>query len=142
MIAETIAYLEANKAALGLLLVAGAADFQRAVESNPAATPAAYVFTLDENAGANQVAPDVHQRGAATVGIVLVGRNVADPKGAATQQDLTTLRAAVKAKLLGWPPTSAHDPLERGRSHLLAFRDGHMWWQDAYTTAFYDRSVL
>lgn len=142
MITETIAYLETNKLALGLALVGGAAEFQKAVETSPAATPAAFVIELDENAGPNQVVPDVHQRVKATIGIVHVVRNVADAKGEAARKDMVTLRAATKAKLLGWPPTAAHDPLERARSHLLAFRDGHMWWQDAYTTAFFDRSVL
>jgi hypothetical protein len=23
---------------------------------------------------------------------------------------------------------------------LLAFRDGHMWWQDVFRTAYFDRS--
>lgn len=130
------------KTPLGLALVSGAASFQKAVESNPAAVPAAYVFTLDEAAGVNPVAPDVHQRVAINVGVVLVVRNVADTKGAASSQDMDTLRNAVKAVLMGWVPAAGYDALERSRSHLLAFRDGHMWWQDGYTTAFYDRSQL
>lgn len=142
MIAAIIAYLTTHKTALGLKLVAGAADFQKAVESNPPATPAAYIFTLDESAGPNPVAPDVHQRVAVSVGVVLVVRNLGDTKGAAAGQDMETLRGLVKAKLLGWQPATGYDALERSRSHLLAFRDGHMWWQDAYTTAFYDRSQL
>ena len=143
MIAAIIAYLETNKTALGLKLCAGAADFQAAVErGNPPATPAAYVIPLNETAGKNPVLPDVHQQVAVTVGIVLVARNVADATGAATQQDMETLRSATKAKLLGWSPATGYDVLERAGSHLLAFRDGHMWWQDAYTTAFFDRSVL
>lgn len=142
MITETIAYLETNKVALGLALVGGAAEFQKAVESNPTATPAAYVIELDEAAGPNMVAPDVHQRVQGNIGIVHVVRNVADAKGEAARKDMVTLRGGTKAKLLGWSPAAGHDPYERGRSHLLAFRDGHMWWQDGYTTAFYDRSVL
>ena len=79
MIAETLCRLEGMKAALGLKMVAGAADFQKAVENNPVATPCAYVIPLDENAGPNSVAPDVHQRISVTFGVVLVIRNVADP---------------------------------------------------------------
>lgn len=142
MISETIAYLEANKVALGLLLVGGAAEFQAAVAANPSATPAVYVIELDEFAGKNQVAPDVHQRVVAIFGVVHVVRNVSDAKGEAARRDMESLRGATKAKLLGWPPAAGYDALERGRSHLLTFRDGHMWWQDAYTTAFYDRSQL
>jgi hypothetical protein len=142
MIAAIVARLEATKAQTGLKRVGGAAAFQAAVETNPAAVPAAYVFTLDETAGPNPVAPDVIQRVSASIGVVLVARNLSDAKGAAAGQDMETLRAAVKAVLLGWSPAEGHDPLERGRAHLLAFRDGHMWWQDAYTTAYFDRSTL
>ena len=130
------------KTPLGLALVSGAASFQKAVESNPAAVPAVYVFTLDESAGTNPVAPDVHQRVGINIGVVLVVRNVADTKGAVATQDMDALRNAVKAVLMGWVPAAGYDALERGRSHLLAFRDGYMWWQDGYTTAFYDRSQL
>lgn len=140
MITEITARLKAEVSLLAL--VAGAADFQKASEANPTATPAAYVFVLRENAGPNGVAPDVHQRVAVEVGVILVVRNLGDVKGAAAGQDMETLRAAVKAVLLGWEPAAGYDALERGNSGLLAFRDGHMWWQDTYTTAFYDRSVL
>lgn len=140
MIAETITRLQATVSALKL--VGGAADFQKASEANPAAAPAAYVFPLREVAGPNPVAPDVHQRVATEVAVVLAVKNVSDARGAAAQQDMTTLRAAVKAVLLGWVPAAGYDALERGTGGLLAFRDGYMWWQDTYTTAFYDRSVL
>ncbi|MDD5176755.1 MAG: hypothetical protein PHQ05_10075 [Sterolibacterium sp.] len=143
MITETIAYLETNKAALGLKLVGGSAEFQTAVEKgNPPATPAVYVVEQDEDAGPNPVAPDVHQRVKAIVGIVHVVRNVSDAVGEAARKDMVTLRASTKAKLLGWVPATGCDPYERGRSHLLAFRDGHMWWLDGYKTEFFDRSVL
>jgi len=141
VITETVTYLETNKTALGLALVGGAAEFQKAVETNPAATPAAYVIELDETAGPSP-ATEVHQRVKATIGIVHVVRNVADIKGDGARKDMETLRAATKAKLLGWSIAAGFDPLERARSNLLTFRDGHMWWQDAYTTAYFDRSVL
>lgn len=142
MIDAVIAHLEAHKAALGLRLVAGAAEFQAAADTNPTAVPAAYVLALSEVAGPNPVAPDVHQRVAVEIGVVYVVRNVADAKGAAARADMEVLRAAGKAKLLGWSPAAGYDALERSRSQLLAFKDGFMWWQDGYTTAFFDRSVL
>jgi len=140
MIAAIAQRLDDNVAALKL--VGGAVEFQNAAETNPTATPAAYVIPLEENPGPGAAVSIVIQRIAASVGVILVVRNVSDPKGAAAQGDMESLRAAVKAQLLGWQPTDAYDPLERGRSGLLAFRDGHMWWQDVYTTAYYDRSVL
>ncbi|MCX7172437.1 MAG: hypothetical protein NT159_00540 [Proteobacteria bacterium] len=142
MITETIAYLETNKAALGLALVGGAAEFQKAAETNPPATPAAYVIELSEDAGPNLVPPDVHQRVKANIGIVHVIRNVADAKGDAARKDMEALRGGTKGKLLGWSPATGYAAYERARSNLLVFRDAHMWWQDGYSTEFFDRSVL
>ena len=142
LIDAVIAELERVKSPLGLNLVSGAADFQRAVESNPAATPAAYVFPLDESASPSPVTPDIHQRVAVNLAVVLVVRNLGDAKGAGAATDMETLRQAVKAVLLGFCPGAGFYPLERGRSHLLAFRDGYMWWQDAYATVYHDRSQL
>lgn len=140
MIAALIARLQLEVSTLKL--VAGAAAFQQASETNPAATPAAYVFPVRESAGSNPVAPDVHQRVAVEIAVVLVVRNVSDAIGAASAQDMEALRGEVKAVLLGWPPATGCDALERGTGNLLAFRDGHLWWQDTYKTAFYDRSLL
>lgn len=133
MITETIARLQSQVAALKL--VAGAAEFQAASESNPIATPAAYVLRLSEKAGAQEGMAKVIQRVAAEIGIVIVLRNVADPKGAAADSDLDALRSAVRTALLGWA-APACDAFEYGAGGLLAFRDGHLWWQDSYQTAY------
>ena len=142
MIAEILERLGNNAAQLGLKLVGAAAEFQVAAESKPAATPAVYVIPLDEAPQPNSMDNIVIQRVVSSVGIVLVVRNVSDAKGQAAGSDMTELRKAVKALLLGWQPLAGHDPLERGPGQLLAFRDGHMWWQDIYNTAYYDRSEL
>lgn len=135
MIAETIARLTAEVP--GLKLVAGASQFQAAAEAAPTATPAAFVLLLGESPRANELANFVAQRVEVQIGVVYALRNVADPKGAAAGTDLETLRAAGQTALLGWQPTAAHDPLERGPGALLAFKEQVMWWQDIYTTAFY-----
>jgi hypothetical protein len=140
VIAETIARLQ--ELVPTLKLVGGAAGFQKASETNPAATPAAFVFLARDVAGPNPVAPDVHQRVDAEIAVVLVIKNISDAQGNAASQDMETLRREVKAVLLGWPPATGYDALERGPGNLLAFRDGHLWWQDIYKTAYYDRSVL
>lgn len=140
MIDEIIARLEADKAALGLKLVAGAAAFARAAEANPTATPAAYVIPLDESPGAPPFSGDDIQKIDVMVGVVLALSNVADAKGAAAHTDLQTLRDAVKASLLGWAPATGYATLSRGRSTMMAFRDGHLWWQDIYLSSFYERN--
>jgi hypothetical protein len=122
--------------------VGEAADFQHAAESNPTVTPACFVIPMEEAPTPSRMGDIVIQRVRATVGIVLVVRNLTDNKGVAARVDLDGLRKKVKDQLFGWQAKSELDPFERGNSHLLAFRDGHAWWQDQYITMYYDRSVL
>lgn len=140
MIDEVIARL--TDQAPSFKQVAGAAAFQAAAESNPLATPAAYVLPLGERPEPNGLDNEqgVEQRVNVSIGIVIVLSNVADAQGAAAGSDLAALRGEVKAALLGWAPASADEVMERGPSSLLAFRDQHLWWQDTYTTAYYERS--
>jgi hypothetical protein len=140
MIDAVIAQLQASVPLLKL--VGGAAQFQNAAESLPKVTPAAFIIPLEENPSGSAMGDLVIQRVAVTLGVILAVRNVTDTKGVAARQGMEALRAAVKAVLLGWQPTADYDPLERGRSGLLAFKDMHMWWQDIYTTSYIDRSVL
>lgn len=139
MITETIARLEANKATIGLKLVAGAAQFQAAADTNPTATPAAYVLPLGETPGARQFSGDDIQKFETACAVVLALRNVADPNGGAVQGDLQALRDGIKTALLGWVPAEGFASLSRGRGGLMAFKDGHLWWQDVYTSSFYER---
>ena len=140
MIDQVIAQLRASVGALKQ--VDGAAQFMTAAQSNPHVTPAAFVIPLTEDPSRSEVAGLVIQRVAITLGVILVVRNVSDKSGDAARQDMEALRDAVKASLLGWLPSAQYDPFERGRSTLLAFKDGHMWWQDIYLTSTFDRSVV
>lgn len=142
MSAEIRDYLRINKGALGLALVGGAADFQAAAETKPTATPAAYVVLLDEIRQENQWEGSIIQPVRQVTGVILVVRNVADPRGEAAQADIETLRGAVKGLLFGWSPNAGKQPLQMSGGRLLAFSDGLMWWQDTYFTDFFDRSTL
>jgi hypothetical protein len=141
MIAAIIARLLAEVPALKL--IEGVAGFQRATETNPAATPAAYVFTVDES-GAEldiDVSDGQDQLVQVTIAIVLVVRNVADATGAAAEVDMDTLRKQVRAALLGWSSGPDYELLTRRQSALSAFRDGHMWWQETWMTAYFDEGA-
>lgn len=137
MIAEVAARLTVEVAALKQ--IGGAVEFEAASAGNPKATPAAFVVPLAEDPAPSDLANTVIQRVRVSLGVVWAVKNVADPKGAAAQADLATLRAAGQAALLGWAPTDA-EPLERGAGRLLAFRDGVLWWQDVYQTNIYVRN--
>lgn len=124
-----------------LKLVGEAPDFQTAVENRPPVTPAVYVMVLGEKPG--PVATDVMiQKVQVAVGVVFVVRNLADNKGVAARTDLEALRRVVRDELYGWCAALDLAPFERGEGHLLAFKDGHMWWQDIFITSYHDRSKL
>jgi len=125
-----------------LRLVGRAAEFQAAVENNPKATPACFVVPVQEQPGRSISSDVLQQEVTATVGVILVVRNVGDTLGAGAGADLETLRKAVRSQVFGWQAGPGLDPFERGRGQLLAFRDGHVWWQDQFITSYYDRSAL
>ena len=120
-----------------LKLVAGAVAFNVASQSNPAATPAAFVFVVDESDGENGLEQPMVQDVTVTLAVVLVVRQVSDAQGAAAGADMDTLRQAVGAALRGWVIGADYDPLARRQSALVAFRDGHMWWQETWLTRYF-----
>jgi hypothetical protein len=134
MIAEIIARLQAQVPALKL--VAGAAAFNAASQANPAATPAAFVFTVDETDDENGLEQPMVQEVNVTLAVVLVVRQVSDAQGAAAGIDMETLLKQVSAGLRGWVIGADYDPLARRQSALVAFRDGHMWWQQTWLTRY------
>ncbi|MBC7859193.1 MAG: hypothetical protein H7Z39_10540 [Burkholderiaceae bacterium] len=122
--------------------VGGAPDFQSAAESNPKVCPACFVFIADERPEPNKLGDIIVQNVHVTVSVVFVVKNLTDALGVAAGVDLDLLRKAVKAQVYGWQPAPEFDPFERGACHLLAFKDGHLWWLEQYLTSYYDRSVL
>lgn len=124
---------------LGLKLIGEAMDFQSAVETKPPVTPAVYVMTMGEKPG--PVVTDVMiQQVRVAVGIVFVVRNLTDNKGVAARVDLEALRQGVRDQLYGWCAAPELAPFERGEGNLLAFKEGHLWWQDIFYTSYFDRS--
>jgi hypothetical protein len=139
MIAQIVAQL---KAKLGpqFKAIGGAAEFDAAAKGNPAFVPAIYVLAQSEDPNAPAAADILIQRVYATVGIVLVTKNVGDAKGAGAATSMEQLRGLVKDALYGWPPDEQYEPLARGKSNLLAYRDSHLWWQDTFTTSYFDKA--
>lgn len=123
-------------------LVGRAAEFQVAAETNPTATPACFVIPMNELPGSPAAANVMIQRVDVTVGVIFVVKNLSDNKGAAAGVDLDVLRQKVRDQVFGWSAAPELDPFARGSGQLLAFREGHIWWQDLFITSYYDRSVL
>jgi len=116
----------------GLALIEGAAGFQSAAETNPKATPAAYVFVVDET-GDELTLDGTLQMLRVTVAVVLVVRHLGTSKGGSAAGDMESLREDVLAALIGKVPTGC-SPLSLRQSALIAFRDGHLWWQQTWET--------
>jgi len=123
----------------GLREVAGAADLQ-SVLAGRITPPAAFVFRVQTRAGENSIVNGVDQRVTETYAVVIVTRNVRDPRGADSSDDNEALASSVSTALLGWQPASDADPLEYDGGRLLSLSDGFLFWQEAYRTARYRRA--
>lgn len=108
-----------------------------ALEAPPPAArcPAAYVIELADEATANGLATGgTRQRLTERLGIVLVVASLRDGRGAAASAALRTVRQAVRAQLIGWPPGPDHDPLGYVSGALVGAERGYVVWQDVYVT--------
>lgn len=124
-----------------LKLVGGAVQFTANAErQQPTAVPACFVLTNSELPGAPAAANLMIQNVQLEVGIVLVVRNVSDVTGHAAALDTEQLRLKIKDLIYGWTPEGGKAPLARGPSNLLAYREGHVWWQDIYSTSYIDKA--
>ena len=121
--------------------VGGAAEFSALPEAGPQAVPAAFVVPLEERAGHNALDTGISQRVDTRFGVILAVRNLRDGVGAAANDDLETLRRAVKDALLGWQPAGADDVCTFGGGRVLQLANQVLWWQDDFLTAYYERKV-
>lgn len=121
-------------------LVGGAAEFEAARQSLTT-TPAAFVLpaidVAERSPFGNQV---VEQRVTSEFVVLLAVENLAGKDDRAVLQALRPVRAAVSAALLNWQPDSEADGCEYGAGRLYDVRQGTVWWQESYVTAFTLRS--
>jgi hypothetical protein len=104
----------------------------------PARCPAAYVIELADEASPNALATGTRQRLTERAAVVLIVSALRDARGGPAMASLRPLRQAVRARLLGWPPSEAHDGLTYQRGRLLAAASGVIAWQDEYAA----RSII
>lgn len=123
-----------------LKLVGGAAEFERAVEAL-ATFPAAFVLPAADLAQPNPFGSQiVEQRVGSEFAVVFAVRNLADADGAAAVASLEPVRVVVREALLGWAPAADMDGCEYRAGAMQAFKNGFLWWQDSYLTAYTIRS--
>lgn len=141
MLAEIVARLDASVA--DLKTVQGAAEFAALRGEAPPRErqPAAYVLPLVDAAGRNDLVNAIRQNVVARFGVVLALGNLRDPHGATASVAIEGVRDAVRDALLGWAPTAEHDPVVYAGGRMVGLKDGVVWWQDDFTTAFSVSSV-
>jgi len=120
--------------------VAGAASLD-AVLGGRVSAPAAYVFREAQQASPNEGANFITQRIGVRLGVVLVVRNVRDPRQGDSSDEAEALSLQVRDALYGWAPAAEAEPLEYAGGRLVSMQNGFYFWMDSYTTATYWRAT-
>lgn len=127
--------------AVALKQVGGATDLATA-QRNLVVSPAAFVMPSRDMPNANAFGNQLVEQVVPTeFAVVLVIKNVSDPRGMAAIDALEPVRVAVRDALLNWTPEGAEMGCEYGGGELVDFRDGVLWWTDAYRTQYTIRST-
>lgn len=122
-------------------LIGVAADLAALKENAPLTTPAAYVYVIDEEAGQNTRMNRVLQRVECDVGVMLITKNLSDPKGGAAAGDIEALRKATKRALIGWAPASMQstgEVVELVGGKLIRANGGYVWFEQVFAAATYE----
>ncbi|MEQ8346155.1 MAG: hypothetical protein RIB84_00660 [Sneathiellaceae bacterium] len=117
-----------------LAMVEAAASPEAAADRPPDATPAAIVLWQDDEPSPNRLANAVRQTVESNWAVMVAMRNVADGRGAAAASDLDTVKAAVRAALLGWQAPSASAVFVYLGGGFAGTDDSHAWFQLSYQT--------
>ncbi len=126
----------------GIVDVGGASEFIAAREALKR-SPSAFVLPAKDTAGANELVTQIDQRVIARFGVMLAVKNLRDAQGVAALNDLTPLRRAVWAKLLGWAPADEFAPCTYAGGRLFDFDLDNqvLWWVDEFDTDYYVKVV-
>lgn len=137
VVSEIIARLKPETGAV-FAIVDGAGGWAAVSDSVPMATPAAYVVALREASEENaRMTGPVLQRLEADIAVILVTSNVSDAIGGAAAGDIEALKAWVRARLIGFTPASAADPLIHVSGELLKTKNGVVWHEEVYGASTY-----
>lgn len=109
-------------------LVEGAASLA-SIKDSPPQCPAAYVLIKEEASAENSRMNGVLQRTELDVAVVLFADNVSDANGAGAMADIDVLKAAVRARLIGWQPASAVEAMTNVGGSLARARGGLVVWE-------------
>lgn len=102
--------------------------------------PSAWIIVLGENAQPNryQTSALVDQRVTARFGVILAARDIGDRTGARAVGDIEEMRTRIIGAMASHVPTGCETACTPVSGRLLSGigRDGAMFWQDDFQTAF------
>lgn len=106
------------------------------VKDRPATTPAAYVYVASEaSKPSERFNGPVLQRLEMDIAVVIVTDNNAGALQVA--DDIESLKAFVRGRLLGYVSPSAFDPIEHVLGQVAQIKDHMVWFEDVFATAKY-----
>jgi len=128
LVAQTIA---------GIKSIGGSADLDAAL-AGAVTTPSVFIVPLTETGARSSMLSVTMQRQTAEYGVITVVANRRDVTGKASLAELTPIRAAIKAALIGWvPDTATGEAMQFTSGRLLRFDDGRVWWTDQFSFSSY-----
>lgn len=109
---------------------------QRAFEMAPVddleqETPAAFLFPMQDNAGADGGDNYVVQNVTTDYAIFIVG----------PFDSLESLRAEIRTALLGWQATQYHQAMTYVSGQAEDIKGDYLWWREVYRTSVHIRSA-
>ncbi|MBO0346041.1 hypothetical protein J0X15_12480 [Roseibium sp. CAU 1637] len=117
--------------------VGGAADFSL-IEKRRSGTPAAYVMVADEASGENErVTGRILQRLETDIAVVIVTDNLSGARMGQAADDIEGLKAFVRARLIGFEPSDAAEPVSHISGDLIKAHGGAVWFEDRYSVPTY-----
>ncbi|WP_417691546.1 hypothetical protein [Roseibium sp.] len=135
LVRDIIAQLLASQTVFKM--VGGAADFSM-IETRRSGTPAAYVMVADEASGENERATGrILQRLETDIAVVIVTDNLSDGRGGAAADDIEELKTFVRARLIGFEPSDAAEPVTHISGDLIKAHGGAVWFEDRYSVPTY-----
>lgn len=121
--------------------ISGGAAELADVKTQPNAMPAVFVYRSREQSEASPYIESVYQRTAVDIAVVIVTGNLSKLNNAAAANDVEALKAYVRSQLLGFMADGAADPLQHVEGELQQALDGAVWFEDVFSTAYYQEGT-
>lgn len=123
-------------------MVRGATSLAKVKDRPDAVLPVAYVLVAKEASAANDRATGKSlQRQERDVMVVIVCEDVSDADGDATADELETIKAWVRSKLIGFRPTDMKEKITHVAGEVVEAIAACVWFEDTFSAPTYLEEV-